>query len=154
MHKNSPQTVFFLLLYNSVGDVCNNCTCEIGYYYSYIVEECICKIMSIEVNMHTHFNFNLPFIALDPEEVYQYEATVLEGCDPERNAEYRMIIAAETTILKVMNSLDIMIHYNYTVLMTNEVYSYNSSSAVFLDMVLLAQSCDFIYYYIVLWMIT
>ena len=49
--------------------------------------------------MHTHFNFNLPFIALDPEEVYQYEATVLEGCDPERNAEYRMIIAAETKAL-------------------------------------------------------
>ena len=97
--QNSPQTVFFLLLYNSVGDVCNNCTCEIGYYYSYIVEECICKIMSMEVNMHTHFNFNLPFIALDPEEVYQYEATVLEGCDPERNAEYRMIIAAETKAL-------------------------------------------------------
>ena len=46
-----------------------------------------------------NFNFNLPFIALDPEEVYQYEATVLEGCDPERNAEYRMIIAAETKAL-------------------------------------------------------
>ena len=43
----------------------------------------------------------LPFIALDPEEVYQYEATVLEGCDPERNDEYRMIIAAET---KAMSS--------------------------------------------------
>ena len=49
--------------------------------------------------MHYDINLNLPFLALDPEEVYKYEATELEGCDPERNAEYRMIIAAETKAL-------------------------------------------------------
>ena len=37
--------------------------------------------------------------ALDPDEVYQYEATVLEGCDPDRNAEYRADIEAEVEAL-------------------------------------------------------
>ena len=38
-----------------------------------------------------------PSIAI--EGVYQYEATVLSDCDPERNAEYRMNIEAETEAL-------------------------------------------------------
>ncbi|CAI8019333.1 hypothetical protein GBAR_LOCUS11630 [Geodia barretti] len=58
------------------GLVCSACTCPDGYFYSYITEECI---------------------PLDS--VYQYEPTILEGCDPDRNAEYRTHIEAEIEAL-------------------------------------------------------
>jgi hypothetical protein len=50
--------------------------CSGGYYYSNIAQECI---------------------PLDS--VYQYEPTILEGCDPDRNAEYRTHIKAEIEAL-------------------------------------------------------
>ena len=39
------------------------------------------------------------YTALDPDEVHLYESTVLEGCDPDRNAEYRAHIGAEVQAL-------------------------------------------------------
>ena len=48
----------------------------------------------------------MPFIALDPEEVYKYEATEWEGCDPERNAEYRMTAETKALISEYISNYD------------------------------------------------
>ena len=67
--------------------------CSEGYYYSNIAQECICEFKGCL----TVFFCDPIHTALDS--VYRYEPTILEGCDPDRNAEYRSHIEAEIEAL-------------------------------------------------------
>ena len=94
-------------MHNIVLDIiCYTCNCDEGYYYSYIAEECICEFLYTAVYIFIrnvfiiyYYIWYIFFPSIAIEGVYQYEPTVLRGCDPERNAEYRINIEAETEAL-------------------------------------------------------
>ena len=76
--------------------------CSEGYYYSSIAEECICELLCLMYYAKRDWMgifYPSIYTALDPDEVHLYESTVLEGCDPDRNAEYRAHIEAEVQAL-------------------------------------------------------